>query len=660
MPPDRPTFRPDIEGLRGVAILLVVLFHADVPGLEGGFVGVDLFFVLSGFFITGILVREQHDTGTIDLSAFYGKRALRLLPPLLLVLMATMAAVMWLYAPVDRAPILETAQSVAMYSGNIGFARGAVDYFASAENPLLHTWSLAVEEQFYIVWPLLLLFIPFLASRQKADIHEPDVPRTRPLLGAIALTALASFAASLWLTNTAQPWAFFGMPTRIWEFALGGALVVIMKGRTDQRVYLAVSLQVLGLLAIALAVVAYNRDTPYPGIAALLPALGTAALLIGGERAPRSVVSRALAVPPVRWLGRMSYAWYLWHWPLVGLGAVLLPNIGVVGKGVWSVVALVLAWLTYHSLERSARDGRMSRLPEHWRAPTALAVSVVALLVAAGALRLASRQASQPEQRALAAARVDRMDHNCWATKVENAKARCEFGDTTATTTIALLGDSHAEHWLGGLDAAGRSHRWKIDAMVKGGCPVADVPERPAARTSRTYRECTRYREAMMQRIIARHPSAVILSSWDHYVLVQGKAGRWQVGADEWQRGLRRTYVRLVAAGIPVIIIRGTPRTWFDVPGCLSRRAAKLFMAGACEYDRADALSQVAIDAQTTAAKGLPVRFVDMNDQVCPTQRCGVVRKGVVIFTDDNHLTATFSRSVAPVLGERIAAALAK
>src|SRR4051812_12948913 len=162
----RPAFRADLEGLRGVAILLVVLFHAGVPALAGGFVGVDVFFVLSGFFITQVLLREYDERGRVDLNAFYGRRALRVVPSLLVVLLATLALVMWLYAPIDRAPIAKTAQAVALGTGNIAFASGSVNYFNSGENPLLHTWSLAVEEQFYFAWPLLLLLIAYVAGRR--------------------------------------------------------------------------------------------------------------------------------------------------------------------------------------------------------------------------------------------------------------------------------------------------------------------------------------------------------------------------------------------------------------------------------------------------------------------------------------------------------------
>ncbi len=210
----RTTFRPDLEGLRGGSILLVVLFHAGVAAAAGGFVGVDVFFVLSGFFITGMLAGEASDTGTVDLSAFWAGRAKRLLPALLVVLLFTLAAVMWLYAPIDRAEIARNARAVALYSGNLEFARNSTDYFRAQENPLLHTWSLGVEEQFYMVWPLLILGVAALTARAVRHAEDDDATR-RALLLVVTVVGLLSFGISIWLTTTAQPWAFFGMPTRI-------------------------------------------------------------------------------------------------------------------------------------------------------------------------------------------------------------------------------------------------------------------------------------------------------------------------------------------------------------------------------------------------------------------------------------------------------------
>jgi len=608
---DAPKFRPDLEGLRGVAILFVVLFHAGVRALTGGFVGVDVFFVLSGFFITGLLVRELDHSSRIDVPAFYARRALRLLPALIVVVATTLALVMWLYAPIDRAAVAQTARAVSLYSGNIHFAQQQRDYFGSADNPLLHTWSLGVEEQFYLVWPLLLMALVAWTQRPRSEpsplVEEGAAPGRDRLVVLIAICGALSFVASLWLTLASQQWAFYGMPTRIWEFGLGAvvALRITALPESSARAGWGIA-QVVGLLAIGIPALTYDRVTPYPGVAAVWPALGAAALVVTGAVATGSAVSRALAARPLRWLGRLSYGWYLWHWPLVGIGAVVNPHIGIVGKLLWSALALALAWLTYEYLERGARDGALARIPEHWVMPTALVASCALALVSSLALGAATRTMWTEPQRRFALARVDRMDHDCWATTIDEPRGACEFGDTRSTTVIALLGDSHAEHWLGALDRVGRERGWKIVAMVKGGCPVADVPKLVNARFKRFYHECTRYREAMLQRIVAMRPAAVILSSWDHYVPSNGTGEDWQVTPQMWYAGLRRTYVRLTRAGITTVAIRGTPRAWQDVPACLSRRAARVPFARACEYDRAASLAPEAVQAQTNAAAGLP------------------------------------------------------
>jgi peptidoglycan/LPS O-acetylase OafA/YrhL len=659
--PPRPAFRPDIEGLRGIAILLVVAFHAGVPALRGGFVGVDVFFVLSGFFVTALLARELDGTGEIDAQAFYAKRAMRLLPALFLVVLATLGLVFTLYAPIDRTAIADMARWVSLHAGNVAFARGAVDYFYSGENPLLHTWSLAVEEQFYLAWPLLLILVGVLGLA--ADGSMPDEAQRerlrRRLLLTIAIAGVASFVASIWLTRVHQPWAFFGLPARVWEFALGGVLALFLD-RTGARDDGSSAMQAVGLVLIGIAVASYDRATAYPGVAAVLPAGGAALLLVGGNQAPGGIVSRGLSSPALRWLGRLSYAWYLWHWPLMGVGVALDPGIGPAGRLGWAGLALGLAWLTFRFIEEPVRTGHLplGRVPMRWILPAAAAASVAVAAVSHGAMRAAQRRMTKPDQRAYALARVDRMQHECWANTAADVTRRCDFGDASSATTLALLGDSHAEHWLGALDRVGRERGVKVSAMVKGGCPVPEMPELLQPRLKRYYHECTRFREAAVRRIIEMRPAAVILSSWDHYFPVNGDASDWQVTPAMWQRGLRRTYTRLANAGLRVIVIRGTPRTWFDVPACLSRRAATLPGGSDCSYDRAGSLSPRAIAAQDAAARGLDVRFVDMNDQICPAARCTVERNGTVVFTDDNHLTASFSRSLGPVFGERLAGLL--
>jgi peptidoglycan/LPS O-acetylase OafA/YrhL len=652
MSADRPGFRPDIEGLRGIAILLVVAFHANVAWLAGGYVGVDVFFVISGFLITGILAREVEETGDVDLAAFYARRARRLLPAFLVVLLATLALSLWLYAPIDQPAVASDARAVALHYGNVLFASSAVNYHATATNPFLHTWSLAVEEQFYVVWPLLFMAI----GRWYAGKGSLN----RQLMVGVSLAGAASFAASLWITNVAQPWAFFGMPTRIWEFALGGLAALALR-ESDRPINIASAwLQGGGLAAITIGVAMFGSMTPYPGAAALLPALGTVAVLIGGRYAPASRLSRLLATPWLQWFGRVSYAWYLWHWPLVGLGAVIDWKIGVGGRLVWSGVALVLAVLTHRFVEEPARTGKLETIRAEILTAGALLASVAAAFLAFGALTVARHRVASPSQRPFAMARHDRMEHDCWGSLLADATAPCIFGDTTASTTVALLGDSHAEHWLPAVDRIGREKHWKVYAMVKPGCPVSDMTELLSARLKRVYSECTDWRRRMLRRIVAMRPSMVILSSYDHYIARTPDGPNWGGSSEAWYAGLRRTYGLLATAGIRTLVIRGTPIAGFDAPACLSRRAARApFQLRSCEYARSESLNPRAIAAQDAAARGLRnIAFVDMADRVCPTPVCSVVQRGVIVFRDDDHLTTAFALAQASVLGDRLSTAL--
>ena len=651
--PERSAFRADIEGLRGIAILFVVAFHAGVWWMPGGFVGVDVFFVLSGYLISGLLARELAASRDVDLTTFYARRAQRLLPALIVVLLATLAIAGLFYAPIDQRPVASDARAVALHYGNVLFARNAVNYHAAAENPFLHTWSLAVEEQFYIIWPLL-----FLAVARLWPSEQDETTASKRLIALMLLAAALSFAASLVITGASQPWAFFGMPTRVWEFAIGGiAAIALWKREISNRT--AGLLQGAGLGVILFSALAYSEVTPYPGIAATLPAFGTAALLVAGPWAPASLVTRVLSNGLLRWFGRLSYSWYLWHWPLVGLGAVLDWNIGTFGRLAWSLLALALAVLTRRFVETPFRETKRYRDRPHVAMALGLAASAAMLVVAFTSMSVATRRASTPAQRAIAAAREDGMEHDCWGSILENATAPCEFGDRSSRTVVFLMGDSHAEHWLPAIDRIGRDRGWKIIATIKPGCPVADVPELMNARLKRAYDECTSWRRATLRRIVAAHPAAVILSTYNGYVAVDGDRSPWRVSPSSWRTGLRRTYGVVTGAGINTVVIRDTPETPFDVPTCLSRRAARAPFARACDYDRASSLRPSAIAAQTDAARGLGrLAFVDMTDRVCATPRCPVMQRGRIVFRDDDHLTANFSAAEAPILGERIMGAL--
>jgi peptidoglycan/LPS O-acetylase OafA/YrhL len=662
--PATPARRLDIEGLRGLAVLLVVYFHAGLPALRGAFVAVDVFFVLSGFFLTSTLIRQLVTGDRVDLSDVYARRVWRLLPAMVVVLLATLISTMLLYAPIDRSAVADNMRPVSFFAGNLAFAANGVDYFSAGENPLLHAWTLGVEYQLALLFPALVIWFARIGRRRAASAETSDARRLvvlRTVFGGIAVMAFISFVLSVWISATSPMWAYFGPHTRLWTVSAGAAMAFIagggqsIFGSSTRRIHVA---QLVGLSAIIVPAWLYDRSMAYPGAIALAPVGGTLLLLSGGALASETPLGRLLSARPLTWLGRVSYPWYLWHWPLMVLGAVLVPGIGPWARLACGIVGLLLAVVTQRWIERPFHMRLLPRLRSGSPLLYAAGVSLALVLIAQWASARSRHFVERTVHRTYAAAREDHMNHSCWVRSVDDeVGAGCAFGDTGSGTTLALLGDSHAEHWLGGLERAGRAYGWRIEAHVMGGCPVSDFSALTSGATSRRYRECSRYREAMLGHMVGQRPSAAILSSFDYYVeTAGGKRGEGQVSEAAWTEGLRRTYARLAGAGIPVIVIRGTPRVPFDVPSCLSRRAARLPFATDCTYELDQAFIARARRAQDLAARGLDVRFVDMNDQVCTAPRCETERGGVVMFTDDNHLTATFARSVGSVLGERLAA----
>ena len=351
-------FRPDLEGLRGIAILLVLLCHARIPGADGGFVGVDVFFVLSGFLITGLLVTEGERAGQINLRAFYARRARRILPAAILVLVSTLVVVQFVLSPLDLPRVGDDGVAVSLALANVRFAIEATDYFAPVDpSPMLHYWSLAVEEQFYLLWPLLL--IAALRFRSPRGL----------MIGLAVSILVGSFALSLGLTDAAAPWAYYSLPTRAWQLAAGGllALAAPWLGRIPDRVAAVTGWLGVGLIVAATVVI--GTSTAYPGVASLLPAAGALAI-IASRGVTGSPGSFALGKPPLNWLGRISYSLYLWHWPILVLGSVAL-GIGteedipshrdiVIRLGL-VLFAVLLAAITWRVVEEPFRRGRLPR-----------------------------------------------------------------------------------------------------------------------------------------------------------------------------------------------------------------------------------------------------------------------------------------------------------
>jgi peptidoglycan/LPS O-acetylase OafA/YrhL len=649
------SFRPDIEGLRGVAILLVVAYHAGIPGTPGGYVGVDVFFVLSGYLITGLLVAEIERTGRLDLRAFYARRVRRLLPAAALMLAVTLALGAVLLAPLQARSLASMGVATALYSSNLWLAMNATDYLSSdgESNPLLHTWSLAVEEQFYLMWPLLVI----LAMRMGRGKGR------RPLLLAVLAVSLVSLAGSVWLTGVVQPWAFFASPARAWEFGFGALGWMAGERWLGGRPRASRLAAWLGVAALAFATLRFGSGTAFPGWAAVVPVLGTVAVLCACGGAHGGAVARALSSRPLQWLGRLSYSWYLWHWPALAFVTMLAADAGLPLRLAVVLLALGVAAATYAWFENPIRFHRA--LTGRPAASFAMGVSVTAagLLLALQFQHSVARASARPDQAAFAQAANDRMAvfeaSRCRSAGGENARVRaCVFGLATSPTTLVLFGDSHAAHWLPALQRIAGEQGVKLVAITKPGCPAARVTV--FNRTlRRDFTECDEWRDAAIHTIVSLRPAVVVVASAYTYA-DQGRTTARAVPVDAWGRGMRETASALARGGARVLVMRDNPRADFSIPVCLSRAAWRGRDADdECSFPRSTPAREQVGAVERDAVAGLAgVTFVDLTNSICAGGACQPMRDSMVKFRDGSHLTRAFSERLAPALSGVVVNAL--
>ncbi|MDP1902567.1 MAG: acyltransferase family protein [Rubrivivax sp.] len=636
------TLRPDVQGLRGVAVLLVVLYHAGLPFLPGGYVGVDVFFVISGYLITGLLVREVQAKGRIDLPNFIARRARRLLPAAITLIVVVVWASVLIYPPLERTDIVAAARAASLYAANLWFTSRAVDYLGgdAAVNPMLHMWSLGVEEQFYLLWPLM---VSLAATRLRGGTAV-----RRIWWMTIAVSAV-TFVACVWMTRNSQPWAFFLTPFRAWEFGLGAmAHLAHPRLQAVPAAWLRAA-GWAGAAAIAASGLALGHGTLFPGPWALLPAGGTALVLASLHETGSTALRTGLSFRPLARVGDVSYSWYLWHWPLLVMAPVVYPQAGPKA----TLVALVLSYLaaeaSYRWIEKPFRVGHAARARPRLAVIAALSTTVVA----GGALTLLHSSTLDAPVSARQQLYIDaRKDipvvyaKGCHVPiKVDKVTA-CDAGEPTADRVVVLLGDSHAAHWYPALDALGAQQGWRLVSMTKSACPWVDTPvDVELAGFRRPYPECATWRAEAVRRIAALKPDVVVLASGSRY------AG---VAASAWEAGARRTIAALGSAGTRIVILHDTPWPGFNVPTCLARaehRGANPEIT--CAFARQKALEpgRLIFEAERRASEGATdVLLVDLSVHLCPGQQCGVLTGATVHFSDHSHLTAGFSRGLAPAV----------
>jgi peptidoglycan/LPS O-acetylase OafA/YrhL len=663
--PDRG-FRGDIEGLRAVAIAAVLLCHAGIPFLAGGYVGVDVFFVISGFLITRLLLGEIERTGRISLRRFYARRAKRLLPLSAILLAAVGLLSLLLLSPVRAVEVSGDIVSSALYTANWHFAAQSVDYFAQGvePSPVLHLWSLAIEEQFYLVWPTLMLAVTWFWRRRGRSV--------RPALWAtLALITLGSLALGIHLTDAQPASAYFSTFGRAWELALGGALALLGAVRLPRA--LAGALGWAGLAAIVYAALAFDAATPFPGIAALVPTLGAAALILAGSSihaAAGGAPARLLSAAPVRYVGRISYSWYLWHWPALIFAAVIWGPLSTAAGLAVIAASWVPTHLTHIWIEDPVRRARsLVRVPSR-----ALALGLACMAVAlASSLLLKDLQPSlkaapsadvkgamalaeqpRPQQRADAVrpsplrASADRSRayyDGCLVGISGTNSNRCLYGDPAGHRTLILFGDSHAMQYFSAMEELAKVHHWRLIALTKAECTPGEVPIRSMV-ADREYSQCDAWREDSLQRIEEAAHTAMVVISGDTAYTPYDSAGDELGGpaaAKAMEAGYEATLRRIDRAGLRTAVIRDTPASASDVPSCVSEDLQDL---PACAFRRVrDPNKEFDVRA---AEKSPGAHVIDLTAEICPGDLCRAVIGNALVYRDKSHLTATFARTLSP------------
>ncbi|MEU7901938.1 acyltransferase family protein [Actinoplanes sp. NPDC049118] len=658
--------RRDIEGLRAVAVLLVVAYHCGLPYVTGGYVGVDVFFVISGFLITGLLLREAGRTGTVSIPRFYARRALRLLPASTVVVVATMAAsALWL-PPLRLTGILSDALHTTIYAMNWRLAAIGTDYLnAEAEpSPLQHFWSLAVEEQFYLVWPLLLLIVVRRGGRGLTTV--------------LTVVTAGSLLFSVWQTQHNAGWAYFGAHTRAWELGVGALLAVGATRLARLGSGASRALTGCGLAAIVISAFGYTASTPFPGYAALLPVLGTGAVIAGGCAAQ----SGLLGLPALQGIGRLSYSWYLWHWPAL----LIAPYAFGHELATWENVAvalgaLLLAGLTYAVVENPVRHLAALR-DRPWRG---IGVGAALSLAAAGLCALitftAGHASGISSYRATPLTDVGRLGQSLAAAATMPAvplnltpalekaakdkpriyrekcsgafddpevKTPCEYGDLTSPTTVVLFGDSHAGHWFPAMEAIATQRHWKLVMVTKSACSAADTLIY-LEQLKREFTECVQWRRAAWQRIRSLDPAIVVMASTAPSNKALNVTGTQdQAWVDAWKRSVDA----VSGPGTKAYFINDTPWQAGSMPDCLS---AHMDDPRACARSRTTAVNLPERRKMVMAAvRAEGARVIDPLPWFCTASRCPVIVGNMLVYKDQHHVTTAYSRFLAPLLSARL------
>jgi peptidoglycan/LPS O-acetylase OafA/YrhL len=660
-------FRPDVQGLRTIAVVLVVVFHSGV-GLPGGFLGVDVFFVISGFVIGRLLLAEQTATGKIALGRFYARRVRRLLPALAAVLIFVALFSIVATSPLGdlRSTIGHVGVGAAFYVANFAlliFQKNGYFDLAATSNPLLHTWTLAVEEQFYLVFPLLLIVLGRVFGRRRAS--------RRAFVIAIGLLAAVSFVAGAILSGslvigsgdvaTRARLAFYSSPTRAWEFLVG--VLVALAGPAIGRIgpRLAPVLGTVGLAMIAGAGVWLSEASPTPGVITLVPVAGAALVIAAGARQGQWV-ARLLSTSPAVWIGDRSYGWYLWHWPFMVFARFSFPTMSSWAILAVGVAALIPTEISYRWLEQPIRRGTgwsgrrvvgLAALCSGTAAVCLVALWSVPSIATAGTepVERSRRPVIDMPRSCLSAARGDDRDQ----------EVHCTWTVAHPRGKIVLVGDSHAAALGPVMASVATGAGYDLSLAYRTGCAVASVER--VYDDARQVEACREFVDTTMHRLRSSPPDLVVLAArQDAYVRadtvplrdrVTGEVGRTESAkANLWERGLVRTLRQLDERHIPSAVVATVPQLApFDLDLCPAWRLWLRPSSCARTLSRAkvDEFRRAGLTATRDAVRQVPTaRLIDFADDLCLPDSCSTYRDGEWIYKDANHVSQYGASTLAP------------
>ncbi|WES65281.1 acyltransferase family protein [Microbacter sp. GSS18] len=673
-------FLPHVQGLRAIAVLFVVLYHFWPGRLTGGYVGVDVFFVISGFLITSHLMRELTATGTVRLSQFWARRARRLLPASLLVLLFSAIVAGSPYLMPISALQNEVREIIAstFYVENWYLALNSADYLNHAGDPttVQHYWSLSLEEQFYVMWPLIMLLAAWIGVRYARGA------RRRAVLVALGIVTVASFVFCVAFTITDPAPAYFVTFGRMWQFGVGAMIALVPMLRVRHAVGSFV-LGWTGIAALLFAALRFDGQTPFPGYMALVPTLGAAAVIAASNTDRWWYPTRVLAIRPAQFTGDISYSLYLWHWPLI----IIAPSVPFWGLTIWHrlsllVICFVLAWLTKRFVEDPVRGWKVLTTRRArvtlWSSLAAMALvagvaggawAVNAPAYRAGVTEIEQLRADPPECFGAASvldpscegvefadirpdpgfAGIDRPEHpECFVQLNDARPVTCAFGvDDPDAPTVALIGDSHAYQLLSTFDRLAQKEGWRLVTWFKGACPWNTTPlSTPGA----FGQACAQWRDSVREALAESDVDVVFTSA---LATTPYSADGFDSAHDAAVAGYRQAWGEVLDRGIPVVTVVDNPVWATDPNKCLRTRDA-----AECDGARGDVL--VADDPLRDAAAGVEgVTLLDFTDVFCGAEVCSPVVGGANVYRDQDHITVTFADSLGPWYAAALEDALA-